>query len=1167
MANSYRFRSRSFRRAHLLHLEIPSKANRILHVILIAMSLFILRVWYLSVIQYEQKVEEAQRPQKKSMIIPATRGTIRDRFNLPLAINTISYQATILYSDLKEIAPIAWKQDLNGKRVKYFKRREYIQHLSQMLGEQLDLDAERIEDLIHSKASLYAQVPFVIKEEISEKEYYRLNMLAKDWPGLHMRIVPKRSYPQRKSAAEIIGYMGAINREQYEKILLEKKSLEAAIQQSEAGEIVDFPGKVTTLEQARVRLKELQEKAYTIHDYVGKAGVEKLYEEELRGFYGKKNYYSDSKGNFLWELRPPLEGQRVLLTISSELQEYAEQLLAQSEELRVVRKSTLGKNKKTLRAQKSPWIKGGAIVAIEPKSGEVLALASFPRFDPNDFISSQRREIQKEKNLRINRWFENERYLKEVWNLQQPFERERFNIHRGGFYEEKQWLSWPCYLRFVLLEKSAIARAMAEVTTLHQAVELQSLVDQLTSLFPGFSLKEIFTFLYPEKNHQDSSFDSFSSFDFTPEETELLTSLKSSFTPYFASLCHNYDKILMVDLCRLSVCHTLFSTDLMEKVGPITIKKHRQLEGALVTLLAAVKQMAQTIYHENNFKQWRAAQGTHFLKQKRLEEQKAKVYAKPYLDYFDQEEKQQFAQFWQTYQWPLLTLFLMGKKAPEQVHQKLQINPALLAYYHYFLPFSAQVQKGVHQNKEWKNAYRIMQKALNGLTATSALQYLHTLRSYDDLTRPLFGSYRGIRNSKNAKEKDLATIFYPLYGYGYGRSHAYRQSTIQGSLFKIVTAYEALMQRHKKMEHGPYTQSELNPLTISDQEFMANRQRFMGYTQEGKPIPQVYKKGRLPRSLAHKNIGRIDLIRALEYSSNPYFSLLAADHLQNPNDLNRAAEAFGFGKRTGIGLPGEIAGKLPDDLEFNQTGLYATAIGQHSLIVTPLQTAFMLSAIANRGQRMKPKIVKLTAGKSALPKSNKIPLLPKFPYQESLSLVGIDFPLFTAAFDSKQKSLIKELPAEVAHTLCMPEQVRKLLLKGLHTCVQRTCQENIYTLQRLYKEYPEAIKELKNLKSQLLGKTSTSESVERLDLDLQEGTNLYTHVWFGCIACQPTDFADGKSQLLFRDEFGEPELVVIVYLRYGGYGKEAAPLAAQVVSKWREIKKKHSMNRVKNEKK
>ena len=101
------------------------------------------------------------------------------------------------------------------------------------------------------------------------------------------------------------------------------------------------------------------------------------------------------------------------------------------------------------------------------------------------------------------------------------------------------------------------------------------------------------------------------------------------------------------------------------------------------------------------------------------------------------------------------------------------------------------------------------------------------------------------------------------------------------------------MQRHKKMEHGPYTQSELNPLTISDQEFMATRQRFMGYTQEGKPIPQVYKKGRLPRSLAHKNIGRIDLIRALEYSSNPYFSLLAADHLQNPNDLNRAAEAFG----------------------------------------------------------------------------------------------------------------------------------------------------------------------------------------------------------------------------------------------------------------------------------
>ena len=45
---------------------------------------------------------------------------------------------------------------------------------------------------------------------------------------------------------------------------------------------------------------------------------------------------------------------------------------------------------------------------------------------------------------------------------------------------------------------------------------------------------------------------------------------------------------------------------------------------------------------------------------------------------------------------------------------------------------------------------------------------------------------------------------------------------------------------------------------------------------------------------------------------------------------------------------------------------------------------------------------------------------------------------------------------------------------------------------------------------------------------------------------------------LDQDEFGQPELIVVVYLRYGGYGKEAAPIAAQIVKKWREIKTLHT---------
>ena len=78
-----------------------------------------------------------------------------------------------------------------------------------------------------------------------------------------------------------------------------------------------------------------------------------------------------------------------------------------------------------------------------------------------------------------------------------------------------------------------------------------------------------------------------------------------------------------------------------------------------------------------------------------------------------------------------------------------------------------------------------------------------------------------------------------------------------------------------------------------------------------------------------------------------------------------------------------------------------------------------------------------------------------------------------------------------------------------------------------------------------------------IDLDGQDGTNIYTHVWFGSIAFQEKSKDKNQVTVLLKDEFGQPELVVVVYLRYGGYGKEAAPLAAQIAKKWREIKLKH----------
>ena len=72
----------------------------------------------------------------------------------------------------------------------------YIKELVKLLSNELGLEAERVEDLIHAKASYYAQVPFILKDNLTEQEYYRLKILEKDWPGLQARRMPQRHYPK-----------------------------------------------------------------------------------------------------------------------------------------------------------------------------------------------------------------------------------------------------------------------------------------------------------------------------------------------------------------------------------------------------------------------------------------------------------------------------------------------------------------------------------------------------------------------------------------------------------------------------------------------------------------------------------------------------------------------------------------------------------------------------------------------------------------------------------------------------------------------------------------------------------------------------------------------------------------------------------------------------------
>jgi hypothetical protein len=324
-------------------------------------------------------------------------------------------------------------------------------------------------------------------------------------------------------------------------------------------------------------------------------------------------------------------------------------------------------------------------------------------------------------------------------------------------------------------------------------------------------------------------------------------------------------------------------------------------------------------------------------------------------------------------------------------------------------------------------------------------------------------------------------------------------------------------------------------------------QQILGYTLNGEAIRRFYKGGKLPRS--HANIGSIDVRGALEQSSNLYFSYLAAEHIQEPYLLEQAAKNFGFGSKTGIALPGEITGNIPKDLNDNRTGLYSFAIGQHSLVVTPLQTSVMLSAIANKGKVLKPKIVKLTAGKKNITGKNWNQL-DTFPMHQSLYLIGIHFPLFTESLASRQEDSIEIKQTEVQREIFLPAEIRSFLLEGMQKVIngsKGTARPNV--IKALW-THPKIMQDYISLRDQLIGKTGTAETLYKQWIDSESKAEIINNIWFGGISFHQDE--NGRTL------WDKPEMAIAIYLRFSDTGgKEAAPLAAQMVAKWREICAKH----------
>jgi penicillin-binding protein 2 len=198
-----------------------------------------------------------------------------------------------------------------------------------LIARGLNLDLEQLQaTLRHYKAAPGYQ-PIPIKQDITDDEKAFVESHRNELPELETIDEERRLYPRDGFASHLIGYVGSVSEE-----MLNNNPKYAAYE----------PG-----------------------DVVGKAGVEETYDELLRGQDGSRDVIVDSHGREVgyWRTQHAIPGQDLKLTIDLDIQRAAE--------------VALGDN-------------SGAVVAMDPRNGEILALVSHPSYDPNAFAVRINRE-------------------------------------------------------------------------------------------------------------------------------------------------------------------------------------------------------------------------------------------------------------------------------------------------------------------------------------------------------------------------------------------------------------------------------------------------------------------------------------------------------------------------------------------------------------------------------------------------------------------------------------------------------------------------------------------------------------------------------------------------------------------------------------------------------
>jgi len=198
-----------------------------------------------------------------------------------------------------------------------------IDELLVKINSVIELDADEIERF---KRELERKRKFEktpLKFNLSEAEIARFSVSQFRFPGVEVATRLIRHYPHGKDFVHMLGYVGRIN---------EKEE------------------------------KRIDKANYSATTHIGKTGIEKSYEPQLHGRAGYQQVEINAQGRVVQVLKrdPPLPGHDLYLTIDTKLQSLAAKALGE---------------------------RRGAVVAIDPKTGAVLAMVSYPSYDPNWFVN------------------------------------------------------------------------------------------------------------------------------------------------------------------------------------------------------------------------------------------------------------------------------------------------------------------------------------------------------------------------------------------------------------------------------------------------------------------------------------------------------------------------------------------------------------------------------------------------------------------------------------------------------------------------------------------------------------------------------------------------------------------------------------------------------------